>query len=67
MTIIGACLSPNTQEQRDSTDLAWYLWRADFQPQMLPSRWCHFKWWCVERREKIQCMQASYLVCSLQI
>jgi hypothetical protein len=22
MTIIGACLSPNTQEQRDSTDLA---------------------------------------------
>lgn len=65
MVVIGACLSPNSQEHE--TARVW----LDSCEELVFSHKCFRSDGAVsnddvERREKIQCMQATYLVCSLQ-
>lgn len=66
MIIIGACLSPSKQDNETAR-----IW-LDSCEELIFSHKCFRADGAipndddVERREKIQCMQASYLVCSLQ-
>jgi hypothetical protein len=65
MVVIGACLSPNDQEHETAR-----FW-LDSCEELVFSHKCFRSDGAVsndevERREKIQCMQATYLVCSLQ-